>query len=405
MSGFETWLFDWANLIGRGLHLITGIAWIGASFYFVWLDNHLEPPADEKLRAAGVAGELWAVHGGGFYNPQKYFNAPPAMPAHLHWFKWEAYSTWLTGMFLLGLIYYGQAGAYLIDRQVAALAPWQAIVIGLAFLAGGWVVYDQLCKSRLGQNERALAGVLAVLLAVAAWGLCQLFSGRGAYIHFGAMLGTIMVANVFFVIIPGQRAMVAAMAAGQVPDPVYGKRGKQRSVHNTYFTLPVLFAMISNHFPMTWGAPYNWLVLIGIAVASAAIRAWFVARHNERLRGRASPVPLIAGLVILAAVMVALRPTVPVAGSAALTPQAEFAKVREIITARCASCHAAAPTQAGFTVAPKGVRLDGPEEIVAQAQAMRTQLAARAMPLGNLTNMSDDERAAVLAWIDRGMPR
>jgi len=405
MGGLETWLFDWANLLGRGLHLITGIAWIGASFYFVWLDNHLEPPADEKQRAAGVAGELWAVHGGGFYNPQKYFNAPPVMPAHLHWFKWEAYTTWISGMFLLCLVYYGQAGSYLIDRQVAALTPLQAILAGLAFLVGGWLVYDRLCKSPLGKNERALAAVLAVLLAIAAWGLCQVFSGRGAYIHFGAMLGTIMVANVFFVIIPGQRAMVAAATAGQVPDPIHGKRGKQRSVHNTYFTLPVLFAMISNHFPMTWGAPYNWLVLIGIAVSSALIRAWFVARHNQRLRGRASPVPLVLGIVLFIVVMIALRPQAPATSTATVTPQAEFDKVRQIITARCASCHAATPTQAGFAVAPKGVRLDDPEQIVAQAQTMRTQLASRAMPLANLTNMSDDERAAVIAWIDRGMPR
>ncbi|MDP8985482.1 MAG: urate hydroxylase PuuD, partial [Pseudomonadota bacterium] len=299
---------DWLSLLGRWVHLITGIAWIGSSFYFVWLDNHLLAP-DDSLARKGVGGELWAVHGGGFYNAQKYRVAPPALPRSLHWFYWEAYSTLLSGLFLLGILYYAQAEIYLIDPRVAALSKPLAIAISLAFIVGGWGIYDALCRSALARRPAWLAAVLTLLFAAAAYALCHLFSGRGAFIQFGAMLGATMVANVFFVIIPGQREMVRAKQQGRDPDPQAGLRGKLRSVHNTYFTLPVLFTMISNHYPMTFGARYNWLVLIAMGAAGLSIRVYFVARHKRHERGgKTAPWPALLGLAVLAATAAALAP-------------------------------------------------------------------------------------------------
>src|ERR1700692_4777107 len=303
------YLVDILSLLGRWVHLITGIAWIGASFYFVWLDNHLVAPTDEALARKGVAGELWAVHGGGFYNAQKYRVAPRELPRVLHWFYWEAYSTFLSGFFLLGLLYYAQAEVYLIDPRVAALSKPAAIGIGLAFIIGGWVVYDGLCRSPLAHSAAWLAGLIALLSSAAAFALCRLFSGRGAFIEFGAMLGTIMVANVFFVIIPGQREIVRAKREGREPDPQAGLRGKQRSVHNTYFTLPVLFTMISNHYAVAFGARRNWLVLIAMSAAGVLIRVYFVARHKRHERGgKTSPISALLGLAVLAAAAAALAP-------------------------------------------------------------------------------------------------
>ena len=403
----NVYLIDWLSLLGRWVHLITGIAWIGSSFYFIWLDNHLRVPIDEDLRRKGVGGELWAVHGGGFYNAQKYLVAPSALPAQLHWFYWEAYSTFASGFFLLALLYYGKAELYLIDPQVAALSKPQAVAIGLAFLVGGWLIYDGLCRTALARNGLALGGVLAVLLTLAAWALCHLFSGRGAYIEFGALLGTIMVANVFFVIIPGQREMVRAKREGREPDPQFGIKGKLRSTHNTYFTLPVLFTMISNHYAMTYGARYNWLVLIGVSAAGVFIRIYFVTRHKAHERGgRTSPLPAVLGVLVLIGVAVALAPSRS-SGTAevlTLTDMQRFARVRTIVGQRCASCHSSAPTQPGFTAAPKGVVLDQPEHIVQYTAQIQQQVAARIMPLGNLTGMTDEERAEVLEWIQRGAP-
>jgi uncharacterized membrane protein len=400
------YLYDWASLLGRWLHLITGIAWIGASFYFVWLDNHLLPPQRGELVDAGVGGELWAVHGGGFYNPQKYRTAPAELPPTLHWFYWEAYTTWLSGFFLLCLLYFGQASVYLIDPAVAALSVPVAIGIALAFLVVGWLVYDALCRSPLGRNDGALGAVLFVLLGAAAYALCHLYSGRGAYILFGATIGTMMVANVFFVIIPGQREMVNAKRDGRPLDPVYGLRGKQRSVHNTYFTLPVLFVMISNHFALTYGAKYNWLVLIAMAFAGAAIRAWFVARHKAHERGGRTPLlPLALGFAVLAGVIIALEPRPASDATASVVPAAQrFAEVQAIVNQRCVPCHAAKPAFAGFTAAPKGVLLDSPAAILAQTVPMQTQLRTKVMPIGNLTQMTDAERATVLAWLGDGAP-
>ncbi len=389
------YIVEWLGLLGRWLHFIVGIAWIGSSFYFVWLDNHLEPPKVKADADKGVGGELWSVHGGGFYHAQKYAVAPAQLPETLHWFKWEAYTTWLSGMFLLGLIYWLGADVYLVDAEVRDLAPGTAVAIGAGFLAGGWLVYDALCRSPLGNRAGALAGVLFVLLGVAAWGLCQLFSGRGAYIHYGAMLGTIMVANVFFVIIPGQRDLVAAKREAREPDPIHGIRGKQRSVHNTYFTLPVLLVMISNHFAGTYGHRYNWLILIALSAGGALVRVWFVARH----KGAASPVPLGAAAVIFVAVLAALVPTSMPAGAAAPS----FAEVRQVIVARCASCHAATPTQPGFTAAPKGIALETDQQILDQAAQIHQQsVLTAAMPIANLTGMTDEERALLGRWYDAG---
>jgi len=394
---------EFLNLLGRWVHLITGIAWIGASFYFVWLDNHLLPPTDPALTTKGVGGELWAVHGGGFYNAQKYRGAPARLPASLHWFYWEAYSTFLSGFFLLGLLYYAQAEVYLIDPQVAVLSKPAAIAISLGFLAGGWLVYDLLCRSALARHGAWLGLIVALLLAGAAYALCHLFSGRGAFIQFGAMLGTIMVANVFFVIIPGQREMVRAKQEGREPDPEAGARGKLRSVHNTYFTLPVLFTMISNHYALTFGARYNWLVLMSMSAAGVLIRTYFVSRHKRHERGgKTSPWAALAGLGLIAATAAALAPK-PAAFNAALeSPQLQFAAAQAIVAHRCVPCHAAHPTQPGFAAAPNGVLLDTPANLLAHAAVIAPQVETRAMPIGNLTGMTEPERTQLLDWIQRG---
>jgi uncharacterized membrane protein len=391
---------EWLNLLVRWLHIITGIAWIGASFYFVWLDNSIRPPAPgSALANKGVSGELWAVHGGGFYNPQKYLVAPAELPAELHWFKWEAYSTWLSGFALLTIVYYFNAQAMMVDRAVADLSSWQAVGIGLASLVVGWTVYDLLCRSPLGKHDLAFGVVVFVLLVGAAWALTHWLSGRAAYIHVGAMIGTIMVANVLMVIIPGQRKMVEAMRAGGKPDPIYGIRGKQRSVHNNYFTLPVLFIMISNHYAMTYRHEHAWAVLAVIMAAGVFIRHFFNLRHKGRIEWR---YPAI-GVALLLGLAVAIAPKAPTAASAGADPAAQFAQVRTIIGQRCVSCHASHPTQPGFATAPAGVAFDDPHAIGQNAARIYQQaVQLKAMPLANLTNMTDAERAQVAAWYEAG---
>lgn len=397
----SSYLIEWLSLLGRWLHLVAGIAWIGASFYFIWLDNHLVPFVARAGADEGIAGELWAVHGGGFYNSRKYRVAPPVLPPTLHWFYWEAYTTFLSGFFLLCLLYYAQAEIYLIDPAVAALSKPAAIAIGIAFLVGGWGIYDALCRSPLARMSRVLGAVLAVLLSVAAWGLCRLFSGRGAFIEFGAMLGTIMAANVFFVIIPGQRELVRAKLAGRDPDPRHGIAGKLRSTHNTYFTLPVLFVMISNHYAMTFGAHYNYLVLIAICAAGACIRVYFVARHKAADRqGHTSPLPAVLGVLTLAGVAFALVPANPAA-----THTPSFARFQSIVAQRCVACHSTNPTQPGFSAPPNGVLLDTPEHILANVIQMQQQVASRAMPLGNITGITEEERMEMLSWLQNGHSR
>jgi uncharacterized membrane protein len=391
---------EWLNLLVRWLHIITGIAWIGASFYFVWLDNSLRAPAPgSELADKGVAGELWAVHGGGFYNPQKYLVAPAQLPKELHWFKWEAYSTWLSGFALLTIVYYLNAQAMMVDRSVADLGSWQAVGIGLASLVVGWVVYDLLCRSKLGKHDLAFGVVMWAFLSGSAYVLTHLLSGRAAYIQVGAMIGTIMVANVAMVIIPGQRKMVAAMTAGQKPDPVYGIRGKQRSVHNNYFTLPVLFIMISNHYAMTYRSDHAWAVLAVIMAAGVFIRHFFNLRHKGRIAWR---YPAI-GVALLLGLAVALAPKPPAGASAGADPAAQFTQVRAIIGQRCVSCHASHPTQPGFATAPAGVAFDDPHAISQNAARIYQQaVQLKAMPLANLTNMTDAERAQVAAWYEAG---
>jgi len=392
----EAYIIDWLNLLVRWLHFITGIAWIGSSFYFIWLDDHLEAPGDAAAAGRGVGGELWSVHGGGFYHAQKYKVTPAELPATLHWFKWEAYTTWLSGMFLLVLVYWYSAEVYLVDPSVSGLSPMTAVGIAAAFIAGGWIVYDLLCRSPLGGNETAFSLVLLVLVSLLAWGLCQLFSGRGAYIHFGVVLGTIMVANVFFVIIPGQRQMVAAAASGEAPDPAPGIRAKQRSVHNTYFTLPVLFVMTSNHFAMTYANDYNWAVLIAISLAGALVRIYFVARH----KGNASLLPLVVAILLILAVSFMIAPKSTIASAHV---DASFADVRRVVHERCTTCHSANPTHPLFPAAPGGVELDSDSQIIAEALRIHQQtVVTKVMPIGNLTDISDEERALIDQWFRAG---
>jgi len=387
----EAYIVDWLNLLVRWLHVISGVAWIGASFYFIWLDNHLVAPKDPADDARGVGGEVWSVHGGGFYHAQKYKVAPQQLPERLHWFKWEAYTTWLSGIFLTALVYWYGAEVYLIDRSVAELSVAAAVGIAIAFIVGGWLVYDLLCKSALARDTRVFAVVLLVLSSVLAWGLCQLFGGRGAYIHFGAVLGTIMVANVFFVIIPGQKKMVAAAERGEAPDPAPGVQAKQRSVHNTYFTLPVLFVMTSNHYAMAYGHAYNWLILIGISLAGALIRIYFVNRH----KGSASLLPIGLAAVVLAVIAVAIAPRPHEPDAAGVS----FVEVRTIIDARCTTCHSATPSHPAFPVAPLGITFDNDEQIVNDADRIYQQtVLTRVMPIGNLTAMTDEERQVIDAW-------
>jgi len=387
----EAYLVEWLSILGRWVHFITGIAWIGSSFYFIWLDNHLEAPKVVADQQKGVGGELWSVHGGGFYHSQKYQVAPASLPETLHWFKWEAYTTWISGMFLLMLVYWYGADVYLVDRTVADLSPIAAISIAVAFLAGGWIIYDILCRSPLGRHEGAFAFILFLLTAALAWGLTQLYSGRGAYIHFGAVLGTIMVANVFFVIIPGQRRMVDACGRGEAPNADDGIRAKQRSVHNTYFTLPVLFVMTSNHYAVTYSHEYSWLILVAFTLAGALIRVYFVARH----KGRASPLYLVvAGLVLLAA-GAAMAPK----SRDGLATNVTFDMVRPVILERCTICHSASPTHIAFPAAPSGVMLDTDEQILAEAERIHQQtVVLKTMPIANLTEMNNEERALIEAW-------
>jgi uncharacterized membrane protein len=387
----EAYIADWLNLLVRWLHVITGIAWIGASFYFVWLDDHLQSPKNPGDDAKGVGGELWSVHGGGFYHAQKYRVAPTSIPESLHWFKWEAYTTWMSGMAMLALVYWYGAEVYLINPAVADLSAAQAVGISIAYIVGGWFLYDLLCKSLLARDARVFALVLLLLCSALAWSVCQLFGGRGAYIQFGSVLGTIMVANVFFVIIPGQKEMVASAQRGETPDPTPGIQAKQRSVHNTYFTLPVLFVMTSNHYAMTYGHQYNWMILIGISLVGALIRIYFVERH----KGRASLVPLVASVVLLAAIAAAITPR----SQATDGMTANFDQVRNVVNARCATCHAEAPVHPAFPAPPLGVMLDTDERIRAEATRIHQQtVVTRVMPIGNLTAMTEDERQIIDQW-------
>ena len=417
---------EWLNLSVRWIHMITGVAWIGASFYFVWLENNLNRvnPKD------GLSGDLWAIHGGGIYHLEKYKLAPPSMPENLHWFKWEAYFTWMSGIALLCLVFYFNPALYLIAPGSTLSGP-EAVAIGIGSLIAGWFVYDFLCDSALGKRPALLGFILFVLLVAAAFGLSKVFSGRGAYLHVGAIIGTIMVGNVFRIIMPAQRALVAAIQEGRTPDPALPAKGLLRSRHNNYFTLPVLFIMISNHFPSTYGSQYNWLILAGIAVAAVLVRHYFNTRHDSQKYAWTLPVGALA-MISLAyvtgpkpaepiakapaaieyqplpetALGGGLKPAAPAAPAAEPAPAqatTDFGQVHHVIEQRCTVCHSAKPTSPLFSTAPAGVMFDTPAQIQQQAARIQAQaVASQIMPLGNITQMTQQERDLIGTWINQG---
>ncbi|BBC73829.1 membrane protein [Altererythrobacter sp. B11] len=390
---------EWLNLALRWLHLITGIAWIGSSFYFVWLDNHLTPP-----KQGDASGELWSVHGGGFYHNEKYVVAPAHMPDDLHWFKWEAYWTWISGFSLLVLVYYVGAKSFLIDPAKADLSPLEASAIGLSALAASWIFYDQLCRSRLKSNNFAIGLIWFAFLVTAAWALCRVFNDRGAYLHVGAMTGTVMVANVFFVIIPKQRQAVKALMAGDVPDPALGAAGKQRSMHNNYMTLPVLFIMISHHYPMTYGAAHPWVVLALLSATGVAIRHVFNLRHT----GQSTEATIAVAAMFAAAtvIYVTLEKAELSQQAADGAEAANYAAVAPILAEHCAACHSARPTHAGFSEPPLGVVLDTYDHVRALAPRIKAvAVDSDVMPLGNETGMTAEDRTLLGSWIAKGAPQ
>ncbi|MFF7707824.1 urate hydroxylase PuuD [Pseudomonas sp. NPDC007930] len=434
-------LLEWLNLGVRWVHMIVGIAWIGASFYFVWLENNL----DRRNPREGLSGDLWAIHGGGIYHLEKYKLAPAQMPEHLHWFKWEAYTTWLSGVALLCVVFYFNPSLYLLAPG-SSLSGLEGVGLALGALALAWFVYDILCDSYLGERPALLGLILFVLIIGACYGFSKVFSGRAAYLHTGAIMGTIMVGNVFRIIMPAQRALVAAIKENRTPDPSLPAKGLLRSRHNNYFTLPVLFIMISNHFPSTYGSPYNWAILAGIAIVAILVRHYFNTRHNSQRYAWALPVGAL-GMLCLAYVTgpapvarpantqvefqplpetalgghradepkpvpaptPAAAPTTPAAPPAAAAPAEAstggggFAQVNGVIQARCTVCHSANPTSALFSSAPAGVMFDTPEQIRQQAPRIQAQAVnSQIMPLGNITQMTPEERQLIGAWIARG---
>ncbi|WP_191832670.1 urate hydroxylase PuuD [Pseudomonas fluorescens] len=438
----EAHLLEWLNLSVRWVHMITGVAWIGASFYFVWLENNLNRanPRD------GLSGDLWAIHGGGIYHLEKYKLAPPKMPENLHWFKWEAYFTWMSGIALLCLVFYWNPTLYLLAPG-STLSGGEGIAIGVGSLIAGWFIYDFLCDSPLGKRPGLLGLVLFVLVIAACYGFSQVFSGRGAYLHTGAIIGTIMVGNVFRIIMPAQRQLVAAIEANQTPDPLLPAKGLLRSRHNNYFTLPVLFIMISNHFPSTYGSQYNWLILGGIAVAAVLVRHYFNTRHDSNKYAWTLPVGALSMICLAYVTGPAPMPTAPEQAAAkveyqplpetalggktaaekaaeqaaapaqAATPaeapaanvakldDAGFDKIHSVIQERCAVCHSAKPTSPLFSAAPAGVMLDTPQQIQQQAARIQAQaVTTQIMPLGNITQMTQQERELIGAWIAKGAP-
>jgi uncharacterized membrane protein len=399
----ESYYLDWANLLLRWVHVITAVAWIGASFYFVMLDNSLEKPQDAESLDKGVGGEQWAVHGGGFYNMQKYSLAPKQVPEHLHWSYWESYSTWLSGFALFTVSYLWNASTYLIDKSKMDWQPGAAIAVALAFFVVFWMVYDGICQvfGRRRNGDTIVGVLIAIFIAFAAWLACQWFAGRAAFLLVGAMMATTMSGNVFFWIIPGQRKNVAALREGRPVDPVHGQRGKQRSVHNTYFTLPVLFAMLSNHYSFTYTHKYNWVVLLLIMLGGAAIRQFFVVRHRFKLGNARHPLPYaLLGIAVLGLTIVWMKPepAAPAAASAADAPvrQVAYGEVQKVLEQRCYMCHGAA-------VQMKNVRLDSPDQLALHAQAVYQQaVVTRIMPMNNATGITEDERALIGRWFLAG---
>jgi uncharacterized membrane protein len=397
-------LMEFGSALLRWTHVITAIAWIGSSFHFMHLDASLRSIPEIPV---GKGGATWEVHGGGFYEVKKYLESPAHLPKDLIWHKWQSYSTWITGFFLLVWVYYAQAQLFLIDPAVMQLSVVQASLIGLAALAGGWLFYDWLCRSPLSKNEVALSAVLFVFIVALTYGFQQVFSGRGTLIHIGAVMATIMTANVFFIIIPGQKKIIASLTAGETPDPALGKRAKIRSTHNNYLTLPVVFLMLSNHYPLFYGTPLMWLIVALVLVAGALVRHFYNVSHA----GKGEPwwTWAVAALCMWLVFWIAsassplgrerlgLTEAAPVK-FAANTPKAPQA-VSDVIMGRCAMCHSATPGWAGIAIAPKGVKLDSPEAIAMQKQAIHIHsVLSKSMPPNNLTEMTMDERRLVANW-------
>ena len=399
----EAYLLEWANLLLRWLHVITAIAWIGSSFYFVFLDNNLLRPKSPDLLEKGVDGAMWAVHGGGFYNPQKYMVAPKKIHTHLHWFYWESYSTWLSGFGLFTMLYLWNAGTFLIDKSLMDWSPVMAGSAAIGFLVGFWFLYDAVCRlfGFKKNGELIVASLMIVIVACAAWLACQLFAGRAAFLLVGAMIATAMSANVFVWIIPGQRKVVNAMTSGESYDvaslAIHGKRGKQRSVHNTYFTLPVIFAMLSNHYSFLYTHEYRWVLLFVMMLAGALIRQYFVQRHAFRLGRASNPWPFAAvGVLAILVVIIAMKPAATTNPTATAQTPVTTAQVQAVLGERCTSCH-------GAHVQMKNIRLDSVEALKLQAQNVYQQaVVTRQMPLNNATQITEEERQLIGRWYQEG---
>jgi uncharacterized membrane protein len=389
---------EWFSLGVRWLHVVAGIAWIGSSFYFIHLDLSLKP---HDGLPAGVQGEAWQVHGGGFYHMVKYLVAPARMPDELTWFKWEAYTTWLSGFALLVVVYYFNADLFLVDKAIWDLSAPMAAAVAFFSLAAAWIAYEALCRSPLGKHEVALALVGYVFLVGLTYGFTHVFSGRGAFTQIGALIGTIMVANVFVIIMPYQRKTVAALVAGKDPDPVWGELGKQRSVHNNYLTLPVIFLMLSNHYPLFFATQYNWAIVAIVLVIGPVIRHYFNSKHEGKEGPLWTWAVAAAGMIAIAW----LSGTGAGIKMGALPETPKFAKVQEIVMSRCSMCHAAEPVWDGIVAAPKGVRLDTADQIKRHAKLIELNaVRSRAMPPGNVTGISADDRQVLAAWIAAGAP-
>jgi uncharacterized membrane protein len=394
---YESHFFEWLNLTVRLIHITFGIAWIGASFYFVFLENALN--RTEGVRD-DLAGNLWAVHGGGFYYLEKYKIAPKQIPKHLHWFKYEAYFTWLSGFCLLAIVYYFNASSFMIDPEVLDILPMTAIAISITSLIIGWLLYDFICK-KLNKNKVVFTLAITALVFLFAWFYAQVFSGRAAYIHFGAFLGTLMAANVFFVIIPGQKRMVAAAKQGKAPNPEDGKAAFLRSYTNNYFTLPVLFVMISNHFPSTFGSTYQWIVLIGITLGTAGIKHYL----NIREKGQLSVWVMPISVVLLFGMAFMTAPIPPKYENC--TEMVSFSNIQTVINNRCTVCHSSNPTDAIWKVAPNGIKYDTPEQIYnLKDNIFQRVVVSKNMPFNNnQTEMTQEERDMINCWINQGAPK
>lgn len=399
----QAYLLEFVNFMLRWLHVIAAIAWIGESIYFVMLDNSLRKPKAVEDQEKGVFGEMWAVHGGGFYHNQKYATAPAKLPNDLHWSFWKAYTTWLSGFALFLLLYMTQPGFYLVNPDsnwawAAGLSGWQANVLALLFLLGGWVIYNEMCKRISPNMERdgLLSLAVAVLVVVVSYLSVQLFSGRAAFLLTGAVMATAMSANVFFWIIPGQRRMVKAMQAGEAPNPLDGKRGKQRSVHNTYFTLPVVLLMISNHYSFVYNHEYAWMLMALFIFAGALIRQFFVLMHA----GKIQPAYPVAGVALILLVFWLAAPSSDQAGTAGEMSgeSVTLADIQPLIDQHCIACHSQQPTQPGFSAPPAGIAYDSEAQIRLHKENIQQVVASRYMPLGNMTGMTDEERATITAW-------